>query len=451
MKIIVTNKLSVTDIPSELKKELAEKLTFPNPQWLDNDRMGRWNGNTPQYLRCYEHVDGALIIPRGFCRQLITMCRSQGIAYEIDDQRRTLPEVNFSFKGTLKDFQGEAVNAILKRDFGTLSAPTGSGKTVMALATIAERRQPALIVVHTKELMNQWIDRIDTFLNIPAKEVGAIGGGKKKIGDKITVALVQSLYKCADKVAPHIGFLVCDECHHCPSRIFTEAVTVFDSKYMLGLSATPWRRDKLSRLIFWHLGDLVHEVDKSQLVENGDILKAEVVFRETNYSTYLDASEEYSKMLSELTQDFERNRLIASDVAKEADNGSGVCLVLSDRKAHCETLREMLAHRFNTPSEFLTGDLSKTQREGVIDRLNRGRVKVLVSTTQLLSEGFDAKQLSTLFLTTPVKFEGRLIQCVGRVLRPVLGKDKAKVYDYVDSNIGVLMAAAKARRRAYRD
>jgi superfamily II DNA or RNA helicase len=175
--------------------------------------------------------------------------------------------VDFTFQGGLRDFQGEAVKDVLTRDFGTLAAPTGSGKTVMALYVVSQRQQPTLIVVHTKELLEQWVDRIQAFLGIPARAVGRIGGGKQRVGEKITVALVQSLFKCAEDVAPHIGFLIVDECHRTPSRTFTEAVTAFDSRFMLGLSATPWRRDRLSRLIYWHLGDKVHEVDRDALID----------------------------------------------------------------------------------------------------------------------------------------------------------------------------------------
>jgi superfamily II DNA or RNA helicase len=147
--------------------------------------------------------------------------------------------------------------------------------------------------------MEQWIARIGAFLGISSQEVGVVGDGKKRMGDKITVALVQSLYKCAPEIAPHVGHLIVDECHRAPSRTFTEAVTAFDSRFMLGLSATPWRRDGLSRLIFWHLGDKVHEVDKDALVDAGHILEADVVWRETSFRPYHDPSTEYSQMVSE--------------------------------------------------------------------------------------------------------------------------------------------------------
>ena len=306
-------------------REIRERLTFVNPAWQEKVNRGFSTWQTKKEL-CFLRGDGQnLIMPRGFIRHVLHILKQHNVPYQLDDLRRTLPPVDFSFQGELREYQVEAVEAMVFRDFGTLSAPTGSGKTAIAAGLIADRRQPTLIVVHTQELLDQWVDRIESFLGIPAPEVGVIGEGKNRIGGKITVALVQTLYKCAQNVAPHIGFLVVDECHRCPTRTFTQAVKAFDCKYMLGLSATPWRRDKLTRLIDWHLGDTVHVVDREALVEAGHILDVEVVWRETDFTPPHDPSEEYPRMLSELTQDLPRNTLIARDVAQEAKNGGGVC------------------------------------------------------------------------------------------------------------------------------
>lgn len=451
LTITIKENLRLKNVPPELMEILIEKLQFLNPKWLENERMGRWNRGTPRVLKFYDKVGpNGLWIPRGYIRHLINMCRRQGVKFRIDDQRRKVKAVNFTFNGQLKDFQKIAVDEMLAKDFGTLSSATGSGKTVMALYIIARRKQPALIIVHTKDLAAQWVERIETFLGIAPEAVGFIGGGKKVIGDKITVALVQSLYKCAEEVAENIGFLLVDECHRCPSRTFTEAVSSFDSQFMLGLSATPYRRDKLSKLIFWHLGDKHHEVDKSQLIETGDVLPAKVIFRETNFKTRHDPVNEYSKMLAELATDTERNILIASDVVREAARNAGICLVLSDRKAHCENLQALLRYRFKLESELLTGDLDIGDRQKVRERINKGQVKVIIATGQLIGEGFDCKDLTTLFLATPIKFSGRLLQYLGRVLRPAPGKKYARVFDYVDVHVETLLRAASARQRAYR-
>ncbi len=450
VKIEIKNKLNISGLNEAMTTAICERLTFVNPKWRENEKQGRWNGETPRVLRYYEPIPEGISVPRGFVRQLINLSRACGEPFKLNDQRRALPPVDFDFRGQLKGFQVKAVNEMLAKDFGTLSAATGSGKTVMALYMIAKRKQPTLVITHTKELLNQWVDRIETFLGIPADEVGIIGGGKKRIGEKVTVALVQSLCKCAHEVSQQIGHLIVDECHRAPARTFTEAVSAFDSRYMLGLSATPWRRDKLSKLIFWHVGDVIHEVDKGDLIQNGHILKAEVITRETNFKPFYDPTNEYSKMLSELTEDSERNELIASDVTREAQNGNGICLVLSDRKAHCEALQAALSDKFGVSSEVLTGDRSSSQRKDIVSRLNAGKIKILIATGQLIGEGFDLPALSTLFLSTPIRFSGRTIQYMGRILRPAPGKRQAKLYDYIDP-VGVLKASAKARRWIYRD
>jgi len=435
-------------IPMAVLSRIMGRLTFDNPRFLENEKRGFSTWGIPKHIKGYEMDEDSMTIPRGFTRQLIAILKDAGLQFTLYDRRRTLPDIEHLFNGKLKDFQDEAVRAVLSRDFGTLAAPTGSGKTVMALAAIAHRKQPALVLVHNKELLNQWVERSETFLGIPKKEIGVIGSGKKAIGQGLTVGIVNSVYLIASEIKEHFGFLIVDECHRCPSRMFTEAVSAFDSKYMLGLSATPWRGDRLTRLIYWHLGDKVYEVEQTALVDSGDVLRAEVITRKTGFISSWDASEHYSRMLSELTEDPERNEQIVEDVIKEANNGGGVCLVLSDRKAHCDELAGMLTNR-GAPADVLTGDLSNRERQSIVERLNAGQIKILVATGQLIGEGFDCRDLSTLFLACPIKFSGRLIQYLGRVLRPAPGKKEARVYDYVDSKIGVLRHAAEARQRVY--
>jgi len=439
--------MGTIDLPGHVLSLIQDRLTFPNPQHQENERRGFSNWNTPRYLHGYTMRGDMMIIPRGFIHQLLTILKGAGIKYHLDDRRRALSEVKFSFNGTLRDFQETAVKAVLARSFGVLDAPTGSGKTVMALAVIAERKQPTLIIVHTKELMSQWIERINSFLGIPSEEIGVIGSGKMRIG-RITVGIINSVYPVASEIRKYFGFLVVDECHRCPSRTFTEAVSSFDSRYMLGLSATPYRRDQLTRLIWWHCGDLIHKVDRKALVDEGHIIQADVITRETGFATRMDPKEQYSRVLSELTEDQERNKLIVDDVTREATEGSGICLVLTDRKSHCETLARLINQR-GIKTDILTGDLGRKDRERIVSELNNGIIPVLVATGQLIGEGFDCKGLSTLFLATPIRFDGRLIQYLGRVLRPAPGKDKARVYDYADIKIGVLRNAARARARTF--
>ena len=450
LKIELTRDLKLANIPEAFKAELINKLTIPNPKWLENARMGRWNRNTPKLLRFFHQYKESLWIPRGYLRQLILMCRRHNISYHLEDRRRTLPGVKFSFQGELKPFQKQAVEKMLDRDFGTLNSPTGSGKTVMGLFIIARRQQPALVVVHTKDLAQQWIEQVKRFLGISESQIGLIGSGKKQIGEAITIALIQSLYRCTDVVSKKIGHIIVDECHRVPSRTFTDAVTEFDAMFMLGLSATPFRRDNLSKLIFWHLGDVHHTVDKAHLIEEGHILEAEIILRQTDFEPYHDPVNSYSQMLLELTMNDERNHLISRDVVKETERGEGICLVLSDRKRHCETLQSLLRYKHGVDVDLLTGDLSNEQRKNVLHRINTGAVSVLIATGQLVGEGFDCPDLTTLFLATPIRFSGRVLQYMGRVLRPSAGKRSARVYDYIDEKVGVLRSAAEHRQKVYR-
>ena len=251
MKITITNRLRLHDVPPVLYDDLVDRLQFTNPKWLENERMGRWNRGTPKKLKYFRKApQNGLFVPRGFMRQLMLTAKKNDIDIKIDDRRRKMTEVDFRFRGQLKPFQKTAVDVMSGKAFGTLCAPTGSGKTVMALCLIALRRQPTVIIVHTKDLAYQWLERIEKFLELPGEQLGFIGGGKKNVQGPITVALVQSLYKCASEVSSQFGHIVVDECHRAPSRTFTEAVTAFDAYYMLGLSATPWRRDRLSKLIY---------------------------------------------------------------------------------------------------------------------------------------------------------------------------------------------------------
>lgn len=239
MNFELNSKSILTNLGAATRQAVKQYLTMPNPKYLDAVKQGRYTMGIDPELKFYEEDTEGLICPRGCARKLYNLCSRMGESIQIVDNRRSLEPVDFSFAGSLRELQQQAVNDVLSREQGLLEAGTGAGKTVMGLWIIAERGQPALIIVHTKELLTQWIDRIENFLGIPRADIGIIGGGKFSIGNKITVATVQSLYKRVDEVVPYVGHLVVDETHKAPARMFTEAVSAFDAKYSLGLTATP--------------------------------------------------------------------------------------------------------------------------------------------------------------------------------------------------------------------
>ncbi len=448
MRVTVAHRVTVHQPPADFAAELQDKLTLANPEYTAAVGQDRYTGHLDETVCYWRRRDQDLVIPRGAVGLALWLAKQHGIRFQVDDRTRALVPVAFDFAGELRPYQSQAVGDVTRYDTGTLQAPTGSGKTVIALAAIAKRRQPALVVCHTATLADQWVERAAQFLAMPAAEVGRIGGGKLEVGDRLTIAIINSLAKCAAEVAPKVGHLIVDECHRVVAARYAKTVGAFDCRYRLGLSATPYRRDGLTPVVSWIMGRVV-KLDKAPLVESGAVLPAEVEQRETAYTTELDASEQYQAMLSELTQDPARNAQIADDVAAElAQDRRVIALVLSDRVAHCEDLQNALQAR-GIESVVLTGRISTDARDVALAQVDGQRVRCIIGTAQLIGEGWDFPKVGTCYLTTPIKFSGRVVQVIGRVMRPAPGKSKAKIVDYVDRHVAVLRASARSRLRTY--
>jgi superfamily II DNA or RNA helicase len=441
----VTSECFLSKAPEILLAAIRAQLTVNNPKYMDAKRYSRWIGKQLKpKLYFFREQGDTIIFPRGFGNRAVQLSRQHlGIIPEIIDKRRKLPEIDISFMGELRPYQQQAVQDVVQRSFGVLEAGTGSGKTVMALKVTVHRRQPTIIIVHSRELQHQWIERIDNFLGVKA---GQAGGGRFDI-QPITVAIVNTVRKRLQDLSPHFGQIIVDECHRVPASLFTDVVTGFDAFYMLGLSATAFRReDGMTKLIYTYMGDRVHAVDGRVLAESGAVIRPDFVQRETAFSYGYRG--EYAKLIKALAKNEERNSQIAADITAMVLKGhSGTVLVVSDRVAHCEVLSAEL-EKSSVETELLTGRTPTDQRTRIVDRVQAGEVQVLLSTLQLIGEGFDCPGLSTLVLATPIKFEGRLLQVVGRVMRPAEGK-KALVIDYVDVEIPVLRRSAVARTEMF--
>ncbi|HXK48157.1 MAG TPA: DEAD/DEAH box helicase [Deltaproteobacteria bacterium] len=437
------------DLPESVVQAVEADLTLPNPKWEQVEAYGRSRRRNfqPEFIRYYKRRSGVLLMPRGYVHTL--RHRLRDVPFTIVDKTRTLPPADFGFRARLHPYQASAVRDITARRFGVLEAPPGAGKTVIALSVIARRKQPALVIVHTKELLYQWHRRACEFLGMDGDAIGLIGDGHSRIGDRLTIALINSLYKVIDEVKPAVGHLVVDECHHVPARTFTDAVGLFDSTYMLGLSATPYRRDKLTRIIYFYLGDRVHEIRPAELQAMERIMRAKLIVRHTNCAFFFDA-DEYQYMISALVENAKRNSLIVDDVVAHSwVEDTGIALVISDRVSHCEELFRAIRAR-GVDACMLTGSVPVRERARIVEDLNGNRARVLVATAQLIGEGFDLKQLSSIFLATPIKFTGRVKQYIGRILRVTEGKEEALIYDYLDVN-GMLRNSFSSRMSAYHD
>jgi len=426
-----------------LEQEIKEKLTIDNPQYIAARRYGRWIGKRLKpTLHYYEQVPEGLRFPRGFSNQAVLLCRQYlGQDPEIIDNRRLLPEHAFSFRASLRPYQEYAVRNICSRSFGVLEAGTGSGKTVMALAVVCRRRQPTLVVVHTKELLYQWRERAREFLGV---EAGLVGDGQFDIRE-LTIAIVNTARKRSAEMVPHFGQLIVDECHRVPAALFTDVVSCFDSHFLLGLSATAFRSDEgMTRLIYYFMGDRIHTVDQMHLKVTGAVLRPKIIRRLTDFSYRYRG--DYQALISALARHEGRNRQIVDDIVRAVQQDpDGTALVVSDRLSHCQAFHQLLQVH-GVEVALLTGQTPPDQRTEVVSRVRDGRVRVLVATLQLISEGFDCPGLSSLFLTTPITFEGRLLQVIGRILRPAENKSPC-VYDYVDEAVTALRRSAAARQK----
>ncbi|MDR3090299.1 MAG: DEAD/DEAH box helicase [Desulfobulbaceae bacterium] len=431
------------NISRELEDAVKKRLTIDNPEYLAAKKFGRWIGKKMQpQLKYYEPLPRGLRFPRGFANQAVLLCREIiGQDPEIIDRRRLLSEIDYQFHGLLRPYQRQAVAAVSRHSFGVLEAGTGSGKTVMALAIIAARRQPALVIVHTKELLYQWRQRAEEYLACPT---GLLGDGKADI-QPLTIAIVNSARKRAHELAPLFGHLVVDECHRVPASLFTDVVSVFDCHYQLGLSATAFRRDSgMTRLIYFFMGDRAHKVDQEELAASGAIVRPELVRRITDFD--FNYQGEYQEMIKALVTHQGRNRQILDDILHEARRpDGGIALVVSDRVSHCRFFVEQL-DKHGLKVALLTGQQTPEQRAAVVNQVRQGELRVLVATIQLIGEGFDCPGLTSLFLTTPITFEGRLLQIIGRIMRPAAGK-QARVFDYVDERLPALRRSAWNRRQ----
>lgn len=452
MRATLTNRLRLHDVPWSLGRAIAAALTVDNPEYVAAYTAGRYAGHlspTIAYVCWPDYPSGRdCEMPPGALGYVAKLVREHGEDLEITDLRRTLPEVELNFQGELRPYQADALRRVTHHSCGILGAPTGSGKTVMALRAIAQRRQPALVMVHTQKLARQWIDRAERFLGLSRDEIGLIGAGGWDIGERLTIALPNSLAEVAADVSKSIGHLVVDECHRCAAKKYSKTIGKFDARYRLGLSATPYRRDTLSRVVHWLMGP-VTRVDRGALVDAGAVLRASVHFVDTGWTPTVDASDVYQRAVTELSESVPRRRLIAGKVAETlAASPDSIALVLANRRAYCADLQTELRRR-GVESVVLTGEVTEAAQDEALGHVDGVRVRCIIGTVQLVGEGWDWPRVSDLHLASPVKWKGVLVQAIGRVLRPAPGKDHARIYDYRDGG-GVFRWQATARERVYK-
>ncbi|MCP4369881.1 MAG: DEAD/DEAH box helicase [Deltaproteobacteria bacterium] len=431
-------------LPMPLIKKIQKDLTFDNPNYKNAMAFGKFiSADMPSHLHLFEVEGNNAWVPRGYVHWLLKWMHDHKEPVKIRDKTLLLEPLNLKFLGELKEIQKPAIPDLLGYPCGVLEADTGAGKTVMAIYMIVQRQQHTLIIVHNKELLYQWQERIKQFTG---EDCGLIGDGKCTI-KPITVGIINSVRTRVELLEPHFGHIICDECHRITSESWAGTIQEFRAKYTLGLTATPFRSDGLGNAIFASIGPLRHTVDKKKLQETGAVLKPNIFRMKTTFS-YVFAND-YSTMISELINNVDRNHLIVNGIARDLNKYKENILIVSDRQKHLKIMQEMLEDIHGIKSHVLTGSTATNKRKVIIAEVRSGECKVLFATTSLIGEGFDAPDLTALFMGTPIKFSGRLIQAVGRILRPKKGK-KPRLYDMRDNNVSTLEYSGYARDRVYK-
>ena len=425
---------------------LRDNLNFINSDYIIKKKLGKKTFGIEPYFKMLEEKDGLVLLPRGFIGKLLRFFNQKGILYQLEDERKKLSEVHFLFKASLYEHQQEAVDITDKKEMGVMVAPPGSGKTIIGLGIIAHKKQPALIIVHRKQLFDQWIERIQSFLGIAEPFIGKIASGHQKIGTHITVAMIQSLaaIDSGNDVFNSFGLIIIDECHHVPAKTFREVISRFSSYYLYGLTATPIRKNNDESLIFIHIGDVIHQI-KSTSEKTSSSKKVSVIIRETNFMVPFDYKTDKPEILYQiLIHDSERNRLIIDDIKTEVNAGRKV-LVLTERKTHIEVLRQYLKNNYEVIT--ISGEDAASARKSRLQQIKDGHFQILISTGQFLGEGTDMDNLDCLILAYPFSFEGKLIQYIGRVQRAEI---TPVIYDYRDKYVAYLEKQFKQRNRHYK-
>jgi superfamily II DNA or RNA helicase/very-short-patch-repair endonuclease len=438
-----------------LRNRLLRLAAFQNPEFYKAQAMRLPTFNTPRIIACAEDFEEHLALPRGCLEEVLQIFRTHKIKYRKKDLRNKGEPLSFQFQGVLRDDQQKAGKALVAHDFGVLAATTAFGKTVLAASMIAERGVNTLILVHRQQLMNQWVERLTSFLDVETKEIGRLGAGRRKLRGKIDVALIQSVVRKGvvdDRVADY-GQIIIDECHHISARNFELAVRRAKAKYVLGLSATVTRKDGHHPIIFMQCGPVRHRVEAKDH-QNTSEINRQVYVRPTAFTrlpetfSEEDKRAEFMELMDQLIHDTQRNKVICDDVASCIKNG-GSPLVLTERTEHLEILVEELSNR-KCNIVAIQGGMKKSDLADSLSELqNTQSQTVLVATGKFIGEGFDHPPLDHLFLTMPISWKGTLSQYVGRLHRSFAEKSHVRVYDYADLNEPMLARMFDRRCREY--
>ncbi|MGJ0352594.1 DEAD/DEAH box helicase [Aliarcobacter cryaerophilus] len=418
-----------------LSKSFISKLksfaSFENPQIKLLLSLRKPLYNTPKYLKGYEESSEFLTLPRGLKEKLFEYLNYNLVKYKIIDNRVFEKIETKRILFTLRAEQEDAIKEILKYDSSICVAPPGFGKTLIGAKIFEKRAVKTLIIVNKNMLLDQWISRFVDYFGYKKSDIGFLGKSQNRLNGNIDIATMQSLNNIPELVENYTQVIV-DECHHIPALTFEQIVKNFKGKYILGLSATPNRKDELDPILYQQLGNISYEYKKPKTHTNRLlVIKTE----------FISSADNYAAIINELVSNEDRNRQIVKTIKENIDRK---ILLLSDRIEHLNLLENILKEE---KIDFVSVHGSQNKKEQVENMQKVKTSSLILATSSFFGEGIDFPHLNTIIFATPISFYGRLIQYLGRIGR---GNQECLAIDFLDSKNAMLNSTYKKRLEGYK-
>lgn len=458
INLVISNQIFIEKegLPASLRNRLIRLAAFQNPEFYKAQAMHLSTFGKPRIISCCEEYPKHLALPRGCFEELTQLLRELKIEADVHDERVSGQPVSLFFQGALRPEQQLAADQLLRHDIGVLSASTAFGKTVIGAWLIAQRKINTLVIVHRRQLMDQWVESLQSFLGMGKKEVGQIGGGKHKTTGMIDVAMIQSLIDkgMVNDLVGNYGQVIVDECHHISASSFEQVIRQAKARFITGLSATVTRQDGHHPIIFMQCGPIRYRVDDRQQAAARSFTH-KVIVRRTGFTLPSQPANTSQPGIQEiyalLTLDASRNQIIVDDVVEAVHAGRSPVL-LTERREHLAYFADALAGKVKNII-LLSGGMGRKQRNTLMGQLKSipaNEERLIIATGRYLGEGFDDARLDTLFLALPIAWRGTVAQYTGRLHRNYDLKNEVIIYDYVDDQVPVLAGMFGKRKKAYK-
>lgn len=458
VKLVLGNQIYIEKavLPAALQNRLIRIAAFQNPEFYKNQAMRLPTYDKPRIIHCCEDFQKHIGLPRGCLDEVMDLLKSLNIKPHLMDERFPGVAIENTFTGKLRPEQEPAATEMLRHDNGILAATTAFGKTVVAIYVLAMRGVNTLILVHRRQLLDQWVVRLQNFLDITPESIGQIGSGKRKPTGIIDIGTIQSLSKkgVVDDIVGEYGHIIVDECHHISAPSFEIVARQCKARYVTGLSATVVRKDGHHPIIYMNCGPIRYKVDPRKQAASRPFTH-KVITRKTAYNlpATLAGSDSLkpNDFYAALYADESRNRMIVDDILQSLEEKRSP-LVLTERREHLETLTTLLSPHAKNILVF-KGGMGKKQRQALEEKLQSipdHEERIIIATGRYLGEGFDDARLDTLFLTLPISWKGTLAQYTGRLHRSHDMKKEVIIYDYADLNVPMLAKMYARRLHGYK-